>query len=220
MNEYFGNMILYRMCEENIKHESVEKVAGKLWLISRSYAVSPQRRKRPDNINTDRYEFFFDNIAELFIQNSKSRVLDNEIERLSSASYTCDFDNDEELLYNTIVLVDLFNNLMIDVMKKYDKIEIGSVNNHVSLASKYLHFHLPNLVFIYDSYAGKNATKQYKINDLSRRGIKFNKDSDLLTPKVKEIYKPHALKCYAKLCALPQNERTPRNVDLTFLKGI
>ncbi|MDP9353058.1 MAG: hypothetical protein M3P51_16170, partial [Chloroflexota bacterium] len=54
----FGNRILYRMCEEHPAHKEVSVVAGKIWLIGRSYAAAVERRAIPadrDRVGTDAF---------------------------------------------------------------------------------------------------------------------------------------------------------------------
>ena len=43
----FGNRILYSMCAENPRHIHIGTVAGKVWLIDRSYAAAAERRTVP-----------------------------------------------------------------------------------------------------------------------------------------------------------------------------
>ena len=52
----FGNGILYKMCEENPKHDSPDVVSGKVWLIGRAYSAAIERVKRKENINDDFYK--------------------------------------------------------------------------------------------------------------------------------------------------------------------
>jgi len=223
MNEVFGNSILYKMCEEYIRHDDAEIVSGKLWLISRSYVVSPQRRKSKNTQKNNEYEFFFDEIAKVFVKNPKREDLDKKIQLLSRKIYTGDFENDKGLLFDTVKLVDLFNILMKEVMVEYDNIEEEelhniTINNHISLASKYLHFHLKNIVFIYDTHTVKNARKRLNIKDLYKTGLMFSEfDYNQLDPNVNKNYKPHVLRCYSLMRELPENERTPRDLDWNLL---
>ncbi|SHK43012.1 hypothetical protein [Fibrobacter sp. UWB12] len=125
----FGNSILYKMCKENPKHNNSNIVVGKIWLIGRSYAAAIERRK--DGRKTG--DFYFDIVAPEMKRISKE--LDKKIEELSlSAS-----ENFTNLLYTHKFLTKTFN-------------KISHLEKR-SLASKYLHFHCPEKVFIYDSRA-------------------------------------------------------------------
>jgi len=229
--EDFGNHILYEMCSKGVyeidgeeydksKHDNEIIVAGKLWLIGRSYAVSPQRQqneksskneKLPENARREEhnkqltkikkndendeseelYQFFFYEIAEYFVENAKkikheNMILDDFITELSDKKYTGDFEKDKEILLKTIEIIGLFNRIMIKTMAQYNRFfedkykedeknnfapMLKRLNNHVSLASKYLHFHLRDIVFIYDSYTQKS--KKHVINKYTERFCDF-----------------------------------------------
>lgn len=49
----FGNNILYKMCQSNFEHTKQEIIAGKLWIIGRSYAAALERRKKYNNISSE-----------------------------------------------------------------------------------------------------------------------------------------------------------------------
>ena len=57
--EELGNRVLYQMCAKYLSNTKKEYVISKSWLIGRSYAVSPQRRKTKKTDNKQ-YDFFFD----------------------------------------------------------------------------------------------------------------------------------------------------------------
>ena len=223
-----GNQVLYEMCEKNIAHDNVEVVSAKMWLISRSYAVTPQRRETKDNtiiidengFVTTMYEDFFGNIGKILIDDSRSKELDAEIQRLSTARYTASFDEDWPILLDIIRLIDLFNALVMDIIRQYDKVETDGkrVRQQISLASKYLHFHLPQIVFISDSFSSQNASRRYA-RDKEIAGWKKQISSiDIKSAKVKKEYLPHVLRCYKLFCTLPEVERTPRRVDDILLQ--
>ena len=44
MHYSFGDKILYDMCQDKPTHKEKDIVAGKIWLIGRSYSASPERR--------------------------------------------------------------------------------------------------------------------------------------------------------------------------------
>lgn len=141
----FGNGILYQMCKENPKHDDEDIVAGKIWLIGRSYAAAIERRKDPV---TDGDDFYYDTVAPKMIEIGKE--LDSRIEKLVNTVGTIG-ENINDVLYLHKYLTDAFYD--ITKMKKR------------SLASKYLHFHCPDKFFIYDSRANITIRKIVKRPD-------------------------------------------------------
>lgn len=125
----FGNNILYKMCKESPKHNNSDVVVGKIWLIGRSYAAAIERRK--DGRKTG--DFYFDVVAPEMEKISKE--LDKKIKELSQSASE-DFI---KLICTHKFLTKTFNKIS-HLQKR-------------SLASKYLHFHCPEKVFIYDSRA-------------------------------------------------------------------
>lgn len=140
----FGNSVLYKMCKENPKHNDSNVVVGKIWLIGRSYAAAIERRK--DGRKTG--DFYHDVVAPEMEKISKE--LDKRIKELSrSASEDC-----INLLCTHKFLTKTFN-------------KISHLEKR-SLASKYLHFHCPEKVFIYDSRASDAI---HKLVDRPNRSI-------------------------------------------------
>ncbi len=75
---------------------------------------------------------------------------------------SCEMDkNDQALLVRSIAAVLAFNQQLNAAIEKFDDVpashefrgECVACSNHISFASKFLHFYFPNLVFIIDSYA-------------------------------------------------------------------
>ena len=130
----FGNNILYQMCESQPLHNDVGIIHGKIWLIGHAYSASVSRTKEVQSFEG------VDFIKEVVAPKIKSSDIDNwilgikDIERLT-------LDNYERVLYVHHKLI----NVLEDV----------TGHSKRSLASKYLHFHLPQSVFIYDSIANK-----------------------------------------------------------------
>lgn len=143
INWEFGNNILYKMCEENPKHNNSDVVVGKIWLIGRSYAAAIERRKG----GKKKGDFYFDVVAPKMKKIGKE--LDKKIKELSQPSANHIVD----LLCTHKFLTDVFN----DISKLQKR----------SLASKYLHFHCPSKVFIYDSRARDAIHKFVKRPDKS-----------------------------------------------------
>jgi hypothetical protein len=131
----FGNEVLYRLCRENPHHDNEEIIAAKVWLIGRSYAAAIERRKPIENeilLATD--TFYRDRVAPEF----RASGLDNLIRQLQTQEKIT--ENNKALILKTHYhLTQLTGNI--------------SGQEKRSFASKYLHFHLPTLFFIYDSRA-------------------------------------------------------------------
>ncbi len=125
----FGNEVLYNLCERNFYHQEQDKIIAKVWLIGRSYSAAIERRKNKTDINDD---FYSNVVAPAFQSSELDKCLTNlrHYERITS-------DNIREIL--------LSHNYLIQVTKEITALEKRS------FCSKYLHFHLPNLFYIYDS---------------------------------------------------------------------
>ena len=126
-----GNGILYKLCRDYPDHKNDDAINAKVWLIGRAYAAAIERRKEKDDINDDFYE-------SKVIPIMRSSHIDDKLTKLSKYKSITDH-NILEILQVHKFLLDKFQK--ISGMKKR------------SLSSKYLHFHLPNLFFIYDSRA-------------------------------------------------------------------
>jgi hypothetical protein len=158
----FGNSILYELCNKNFEHKESDIIIAKVWLIGRSYAAAIERRKNKIDINDN---FYINSVAPAF-QNSK---LDNSLNAIKDENEIT-IENIEEIL--------ITHNYLIQVIKEITEMEKRS------FCSKYLHFHLPNLFFLYDSRAvtairqfisrvPKELTYLSKINGIDREYANF-----------------------------------------------
>jgi hypothetical protein len=125
-----GNQVLYDLCSQHPLHKSQQEIIAKVWLIGRSYAAALERRKNKSSDSVG--DLFYEDKAFPKIQNSE---IDSWIGSLKNNS------KPEEAIEAHFKLTKLFH-------------EISELGKR-SLASKYLHFHQPNLFFIYDSRAVK-----------------------------------------------------------------
>lgn len=179
-NEWsIGNNVLYSLCRKYPKHKNKREVIAKIWLIGRAYAAAIERRKKNNKMIND--DFYINKVAPA-ITNSG---IDNKLKTLRRFK-KIDTRNAHYVISAHFELQNIFKSI--------------SKLNKVSLASKYLHFHLPKLFFIYDSRA-KNALKQfdlngYKVNPLDTKGkpinkdyFKFIEDCLALRKKIKDEYK-------------------------------
>ncbi len=154
----FGNNILYNMCKDDFNHDKAEHILAKVLFIGRIYAASIERRKTKDeNINDN---FYFDKVVPTF-QNSE---LDTKLNALKIHA-----EIKEEIIPGI-----LSNHYYLMKIIR----EITNLDKR-SFCSKYLHFHLPELFFIYDSRAAnalKILSKNYCLDNLIQPGTN-NSDS-------------------------------------------
>jgi hypothetical protein len=135
------NQVLYDLCGKHPTHTDREAVLAKIQIIGRVYAASIERRKnKKGDESTD--SFYFSRVVPL-IQQSK---LDEWIDEAKSTNP----DSGEAL----VVMVRVHNSTT-DLFSK-----ISGLNKR-SLASKYLHFHVPDLFYIFDSRA-ERAMRQFR----------------------------------------------------------
>ena len=124
-----GNQVLYDLCENHPYHKSDEEIVAKVWLIGRAYAASIERRRNADGLVDD----FYLEVA----RKMKVSDIDTWIESISPTAAP----GGPETIRAHKQLTDLFKSI--------------SGLGKRSLASKYLHFHRPNAVYIYDSMASE-----------------------------------------------------------------
>lgn len=191
----FGNNILYDMCKNNPKHDEADKIAGKLWLIGRSYAAALERRRKNREIESE--DFFRNIVTQEILKIGKE--LDYKIERIQK--YTCvNNDNIDDILKTHKYLTDIF--------ERFTELEKRS------LASKYLHFHCPKAFFIYDSRASKNISKIVKKLPRNITNEDYDKEYQDF------CYRILVLKNYIETKTNYNKEITPRDIDnlLVFTK--
>jgi hypothetical protein len=129
-----GNRVLYNLCRDHPKHVAADEIVAKIWLIGRSYAASIERRKNAIEVGEEFYEA---SVAPAM----KASAIDQWLA-------ACSVEDSPGIPKGISIhkqLMDLFASIT-----ELDK---------RSLASKYLHFHLPNAFFIYDSRAKTAITK-------------------------------------------------------------
>ncbi len=176
-----GNKILYDMCKKYPSHNEPQEIIGKIWLIGRAYAAAIERRKEVGNGHFDGDDFYIKRVV--------PKILKGKID-----SWLKPLENEHEISYDnlqTVLSVHLkITNLFYDIsgLKKR------------SLASKYLHFHFPNLFFIYDSRVVMAVSKLSYITGRLARPIhehsdkeyqKFCKKCLIITEYVKNTYSVH-----------------------------
>ena len=126
------------MCKNHPKHKNDGVIFAKIWLIGRAYAAAIERRKKYLKMNND--DFYEKKVINAF----KKSGIDEEISRIS------EYKNITE---NNILDILKVHKSLINLVKEITDLEKRS------LASKYLHFHLPDLFFIYDTRAASALRK-------------------------------------------------------------
>lgn len=193
-NEWsFGNDILYDMCRKDPEHRNTDVILGKIWIIGRAYAAAIERRKN-SNITDTGDNYFYKIVAPQMLYAGEE--LDKRILKLKEFD-SINLDNLKEIIETHYFLTNVFS-------------DISGLNKR-SLASKYLHFHAPNVFYIYDSRAVQGARK-YIMSDKTLVS-KFEKygDKDYINLVVKlftfqeYVYNQHGLLL------------TPRSIDSFML---
>lgn len=132
-----SNQILYEMCQKYPHHKNDGEIVAKVLLIGRVYSAAIERRKNVENISS---EFYRGEVAPS-IRKSKIDVWLNALTDFGRPT----FENCAQIISVHKKVTDLFK-------------EISGLEKR-SLASKYLHFHFPDLFFIYDSRSSNALRK-------------------------------------------------------------
>ncbi len=179
----FGNAILYKLCKVNFNHDLDDHILTKVLFIGRIYAAAVERRKNKSNDIND--NFYTDTVAPTF----RKSKLDNKLSELKSAKPD-KVENIKSVLQTHYYLTSL--------LKK-----ITALNKR-SFSSKYLHFHLPDLFYIYDSRA---------VTALRQFSSEVPKDLQYILT-LDNIDNEYA-KFYCKCFDLKRQIKTQFNIDLT-----
>jgi len=149
----FANSILYKMCKENFEHKKIDKIVGKIMLIGRVYAAAIERRKNKSEENN---YFYIEKVAPKF----KNSELDSHLKKLKLID-----DLTEKDIPEILSLHGYLTNLIKELTEQDKR----------SFASKYLHFHLPHLFFIYDTRAVAALRKsKIKLSKEHKEQVKQN----------------------------------------------
>lgn len=154
-----ANKILYDLCKDHPGHTDPDEIVAKIWLIGRSYAAAIERRK---NANASDGDFYYNKVAPALI--SIGDELDSRLQRLNTYSFVDD---------TTLDLVLETHGLLVETFSTLTEM------NKRSLVSKYLHFHCPNMFFIYDNRANTSIRKLVsKGKDRLYKYIAFGRDME------------------------------------------
>ena len=126
----FGNKILYNMCKKNFAHKNDGVIIAKVLFIGRIYAAAIERRKKETDIISD--DFYIKKVVPAFRNSS----LDKHLKKLKKI---------RTVTTNNIGEVCVVHYELMKTVRKITRL------NKRSFCSKYLHFHLPEHFFIYDS---------------------------------------------------------------------
>jgi len=126
-----GNDTLYELCRVYPGHKTSQEIVAKIWLIGRAYAAAIERRKNKKTENDNFYESVV-----------VPKIINSQIDM-----YLYKLKNEKEISEEIIGVILMTHKYVTDLFTEISGIEKRS------LASKYLHFHLPDLFYIYDSRA-------------------------------------------------------------------
>jgi hypothetical protein len=128
-----SNRVLYDLCQDRPAHRDDGEVLAKVLLIGRVYAAAIERRRTKDD-DHDNDRFYLDRVAPAI----RASAMDEWLHQARTAK-----PRTQEGLRR-----------MIEVHARVTALfsEISDLEKR-SLASKYLHFHVPRMFFIYDSRA-------------------------------------------------------------------
>lgn len=149
-----GNEVLYSLCRKHPTHVDQSAVIAKVWLIGRSYTASIERgRDKPvENDN-----FYVDTVAPQICASQ----IDQWLQQPASFSHP-NAQSLPQILRTHARLTALFS-------------QISGLDKR-SLASKYLHFHMPNLFYIFDSRA---VEAMRTLSGLVGHALRTSPDADL-----------------------------------------
>jgi len=188
-----GNQVLYDMCKKYPYHKDKAEIIAKVWLIGRSYAASIERNKNNRNISDD---FYSDKVAPQF---KKNHTFDGDVSGL------------KKLKEGNIGIVLETHKKVVDFIREI------TGGDHRAFVSKYLHFHFPNLFFIYDSRVAGI------IHSVFCRIGRSQQDVNRLLPELKKcdkIYARFFIKCFYfwEFCEKEKLPLNLRQID-SFLIG-
>jgi len=130
-----GNATLYQLCKDYPEHTDPRAIVAKMWLFGRAYSAAVERRKNNKGENQVANDSFYEKkVTEAMMESE----LDEKMDQLGP------FDRIDS---SSIIPILEVHHYLVSVLRELTGLEKRS------LASKYLHFHKPNLFYIYDSRA-------------------------------------------------------------------
>ena len=194
-NESFAYYILCEMCKRNHRHTKHGVVRDKILMIGRTHAAALERRLNREGKSNKEKESIGD-----FYERASEEIVKSDIEDwFESLKKFKKIDNNSilNILHAHFNLVELFHK----ITGMYKR----------SLSSKYLHFHFPNLFYLYDSRAKKGFSR-------IMQGYRTNREK---TGKYDDEYENFALKLLdlqEKIEKEHKKTLTPHQLDILLLK--
>ena len=187
----FSNTVLYDLCRLHPTHTRDEEIIAKILLIGRVYAAAIERRRnKEDDHESDR--FYTDTVA--------PAIRDSRIDEWLQDARAATPGTEQAL--KTLVQVHGETTKLFEEISQLEK---------RSLASKYLHFHVPNLFFIFDSRAVE-AIREF--SDVLPRATRDDGSGD-------NEYRKYSEKATALTTYCEEHHRlrlTPRQLDNLLLR--
>lgn len=231
-----GNDCLYNLVRNNPLNNNANGLLAKLWLIGRSYAASPERRtysgykqtgstKLDLNTGSNGTDSFFLKLSKKMISQYDYILLSNMVHILEDRSYTLNENDDIDLLSDSIDAVLLFNQILRKAIIEIDEpsliaYETATEKNpqnrklryFLSFSSKFMHFHLPNIVFILDSYSLAHSKKTVGNNYI----YSYSNQLQIAIPK--EDVKRTINLVMQKITFLSSNNEDNRKKEIEYIK--
>ena len=166
-NYNYGNEVLYRNCGLAClpapgASQMDTKLSSAIWLIGKSYSADPTRSAPKGAFSNKGLGSSFESIANSVYQSAYYEGFYHALQQLSGKTYTYRYEDDQEILLQTVTLVHALNEMIKNAMEK-DTADAKS-DNVISFCSKLLHFMCPNLFFIIDSYSYNGAVALFSGN--------------------------------------------------------
>ena len=189
----FCDKILYDMCKNHLSHCKQDVIIGKLLLIGRSYSAAIERNIQTEVKSDDCYL----KVAETLLR--EQHKLDEQIQKLKSYN---------QITRETLPQIINIHKYLLELIR-----ETTGHENRV-FVSKYLHFHVPNMFYIYDSQANT------KINNYVSVDKNIKNELLLLEPQGDNEYLKFVAKAFSFNIKI-NNEfstwLTPRQIDNLLL---
>jgi hypothetical protein len=182
-----GNRVLYKLCKQSPDHSDENAVLAKIWLIGRAYAAAIERRR---NKATDNESFYLRTVV--------PKIVNSDIDDWVAETRA------KPRCFSTMVAT---HGRVTSLFQRISGLEKRS------LASKYLHFHLPTIFFIYDARAIEGI-RLIKLPKVKKRSL-YPKQTD-------NEYRKFAEKCAALQSLVRQHlgvSLAPRQLDNLLLNA-
>jgi hypothetical protein len=184
-----GNKVLYDLCKAHPKHTNRGAVIAKIFLIGRAYAAAIERRKNKKN--GEENDDFYTSTVVRKLMNSEIDSWIDEAKKVKLGT--------ESALKTAVKVHERTTRLFYKVSKLKKR----------SLASKYLHFHVPKLFYIYDARAAEALHRSGKLPPASRSSGDGDNEYRKFAEKCDSLRK----ECYKRFSL----DLSPRQIDNLLL---